>query len=83
MREWFFIFLFLSFHLSGYNFLNFRNLPPSTARLSVSSDETLTVPIGGSGTGEETKDGPEYGAGAETGYGIGTETGTGTGFPEN
>lgn len=73
MREWFILFLFLWFQLSGYNTLAGRNLYPSSEKLSISSNETLTVPIGISGTGEETG----YGTGVETGYGsaLGTETG--------
>lgn len=80
MREWFFLFLFLSFQLSVYNVLTGRDLSPTSQKLSVSANETLTVPIGGSGTGEGTGDGTVYGPGAETGYGTGTGTwGTETG----
>ena len=73
MREWFILFLFLSFQLGGYNLLSGGHLCPPSENLSVSVNGILTVPIGGSGTGEETG----YPTGPETGYGTlpGTETG--------
>ncbi|MCA1733473.1 MAG: hypothetical protein LC732_07715 [Acidobacteria bacterium] len=74
MREWFILFLFLSLQLSGYNLLSGGHLYPPSENLSVSANGILTVPIGGSGTGEETGDGTETG----TGTGIGAETGTAT-----
>lgn len=77
MRDWFILFLFLSYQLIGFNLLGGGNLHPPSQKLSVSADETLTVPIGSSGTGEGTG----YPTGPETGYGTwpvtegGTETG--------
>ena len=78
MREWFILFLFLSLQLSGYNLLSGGYLYPPSGKLSVSTDKILTVPIGGSGTGEAPADGTGDGIGAEIGDGTGTEVGSGT-----
>jgi hypothetical protein len=75
MREWFILFLFLSLQLSGYNPLSGGHLYSPGEKLSVSANKILTVPIGGSGTGEETGDGTETGTGTGTESGTGTETG--------
>ena len=77
MREWFILYLFLSLQLGGYNPLSGSHLYPPDGRLSVTANKALTVPIGGSGTGEAPGEAP--GDGSETGseIGPGTETGAG------
>jgi hypothetical protein len=72
MREWFTLYLLLSLQLSGYDPL--LHLRSPGAKLWATADKALTVPIGGSGTGEEPGDGSDTG----TKTGPGTETGTGT-----
>ena len=73
MREWFILFLLLSLQINGYHALAGRGSNPSAERVYVSANGLLTVPIGGSGTGEAPGDGSETG----TEIGSGTETGAG------
>ena len=72
MREWLIFYLFVSLLSSGFMF--FPNGSSCNEKRSITSNDVLTVPVGGSGFGVGTgvatgpRTGPETGAG-------GTETG--------
>lgn len=51
MREWFVLFLLVSFFSGGSIFLMERNFRPALETSSVTADNVLTVPTGSTGTG--------------------------------